>query len=322
MSRTVLFFNCFITYNGSFTKLPLERFLDKVRVLDENKRFRNIPKNGAQSMLGMVSPDPKKNPRYRKITIGKYRDNKPYEGQKGTDIATLIKNDVIELTSMLFVPDSYLACVEYNHHGPRINNIEAYLSSFLPYSDEHKWKVVMMPVQTTLGITDVKASNDIRNIEFNLNLRSNTRNQFDKKKNKTILEDLFSKMAGARDSFGANTSKITFGNGHKRKKEEIIEAQKLIELIELIDIQDELYESVRVTFMHKGKNYTLDLKNEGILKRTIMENDTATGWEYVANKIEEDFINGKPGSTKWTSYIKEMVDAKLPEIITEYRQNK
>ncbi len=319
MSRTVLFFNCFITYNGKNTKLPFERFLDKVRLLDEDKRFRNITKNGAQSMLGMVAPNQKKNPRYRKVTIGKYRDNKPYEGQKGTDIATLIKNDVIELTSILFVPDSYLACVEYNHHGPRINNIEAYLSSFLPYSEEHKWKVEMLPIQTTLGFADIKASNDIRNIEFNLNLRSKTRNQFDNKKDKTILEDLFSKVTHAKDDFGANTSKITFGNGHKRKKEEIIQANKLIELIELIDTQDDLYESIRVTFMHKGKSYTLDLKNEGILKRTIMENDNATGWEYIADKIEEEFINGRPGSTKWTSYSKEMIDTKLPEIIREYK---
>lgn len=322
MGKTVLYFNCFITYNGNYTKLPLETFLDKVRALHQDKRFRNIPKNGALSMLGMIPPNPKKNPRYRKITIGKYRDDKPYEGQRGTDIATLIKNDVIELTSMLFVPDAYLACIEYNQHGPRVNNIEAYLSSFLPYSEEHKWKVVMIPVQTTLGFADVKASTDIRNIEFNLNLRSNTRNQFNNKKDKTILEDLFSKVVSAKEDFGANTSKITFGNGHKRKKEEIIQAQKLIKLIELIDTEDDLYESIRVSFMHKGEMKTIDLKNEGILKRRIMENVSSTGWEYVANKIEEDFINGRPGSTKWTSYGKEMIDAILPEIIKEYNQNK
>jgi hypothetical protein len=315
MARTVLFFNCFITYNGQYTKLPLEKFLDQVRALDQDKRFRNLPRNGAQSMLGMAPPDSKKNPRFRKITIGKYRDNKPYEGQKGKDIATLIKNDVIELTSMLFVPESYLACIEYNHHGPRVNNIEAYLSSFLPYTEDHKWKVVMIPIATTIGFSDIKASNDIRNIDFKLNLTSNTRGQFENKKNKTILEDLFSKVVKAKDDFGANSSTINFGNGRKRKKEEMIQAKKLIELIELIDTQDDIYESIRVTFIHKGRSISLDLKNEGILKRTIMENNNGSGWEYISDKIEEDFTNGRPGSTKWTSYSKEMIDIKMPDIV-------
>lgn len=313
MSRTVLFFNCFITYNGNYTKLPIEVFLDKVRSLDEKQRFRNIQKNGAQSLLGMMFPDPKKNPRFRKITIGKYRDNKPYEGQKGKDIATLIKNDVIELTSMLFVPNSYLVCMEYNHHGPRVNNIEAYLSSFLPYTDEHKWGISMLPIETSIGFKDIKASTDIRNIEFKLNLRSKTKLKKDTKK--TILEDLFSKVMEAREDFGANVSTLTFGNGKKRKKEDTIQAKQLIELIELVDTEDDLYESIKVTFVHKGKPITLDLKNEGILKRTIMENDQANGWEYVCNKIEEDFLNGLPGSTKWTSYSKEMITKKLPNLI-------
>ncbi|WP_144499785.1 DUF6731 family protein [Bacillus sp. FDAARGOS_235] len=324
MSRSIQYYNCFLTLNGEKTDTNISDFLDAIIVVDPPQRFKRT-KYGPSAMIHMAPPvmDPR-DPRFsnRRISVGKYRDrNKPYLGTMGTDRAIPIQDDVLELTSCVFIPEHYMVLIEYNHHGCRPTNIENYFNSFLPNNPQNQWAFELIPIQTTLGMRDIEQSNDIRNIEFKLDLvtgerRNIFRNGMEEQENTSLIGNIINTTVDSHLDFGANTASIAFGNGRQRL--DVIQSQRLIELIRTLDFESEIFESVKVRYKSQTTNKVedIDLKNEGVLKRIILDNEDQNGWEYVSEETELDFYrNHRPGHTNYRDYEADfIVDAVMPAL--------
>src|SRR5690606_22717645 len=124
------------------------------------------------------------------------------------------------------------------------------------------------------------------------------------------------KTRESHQEFGANVATIKFGNGRKRIN--IIEAQQLVRLLTHLNIEDEIFASIKVEYdsPNTGRREKVDLKNQNILKSIIMEGDTGTGYEYILDQMEVNYnSNNRPGSRAYLRFEEELGHAELPEII-------
>jgi hypothetical protein len=316
MSKTVHFYNCYITYNGEKTTVPLTQLLDRLIVLQESQRYKEF-NNGSFSLIHMNMPDPQQqNFQDRVVAIANYRDRKPFLGTRGIDRADEINDDVLELTTCMFIPTYDMVMIEYNHHGCRPRNIERYLSSFLPKGTDNDWTVELIEIEPELGITDIRESQDIRKIEMQLDLSTNARRQIlrnEETEPASIFANLINSAVDVQNQFGGNTGSITLGNG--RKKENLLDRRMIIELLNALDLQSELFAAVKVTYFSPTRRsvITQDLKNQGVLKDVI--DCDGDSWEVIGEGMTDKFYNhGRPGSRGYGRFIDEKIPADLPQL--------
>ncbi|MGG1554574.1 DUF6731 family protein [Paenibacillus ferrarius] len=316
MGKSIHYYNCFISYNGVHTTIDISNFIDRVFVIDQARKFKSLRVGGEMSFPEMVMPDPTNVQTFqnRSVGIAKYRDRKPYTGQRGTDQTNTIPNDVLELTSAVFIPQDRQVLIDYNHYGARPAHIESYFNSFLPTTEGHVWSFELIPIEPERGYNDVINSTDIRHIEFRLNLLQPVR--FNQENEETsLLGDLLSGIRGTHLNFGANTATISFGNGKHRR--ETINARNLIPLIQALDLDSEAFESVKVRYLSPTTRQTeiIDLKNAGVLKREIMNNDDNDGVEYTTERIQADYYaNNRPGNSYYLRHGN-LIPINLPDLV-------
>jgi len=294
--------------------------IDKIYKVDARRRFKSIKKVGNICMISSEAPDTNNSNgqphdyRIRKTVIAKYRSNKPYLGNRGTDRIEEIIDDVLEATSVVFFPNSYLVAIEYSNSGARKKAIEIYLDSFLPSKENDNWTVEFIPVESRLGFSDVQDSQSIRAIEFKLDLTTADRTVF---KNNThfdsITGDLLKDAINSHNDFGANTATIIFGNGHFRK--DVIDAKSLIELIAALNWESSIFDSIKVRYVSPTTHdiEKIDLKNDGVLK-SILDVDDNASWRLISDQtVEEYYAEAQPGNSAHHNYEKFAIE--LPELV-------
>ncbi|MCU4715932.1 hypothetical protein OCE25_27155 [Bacillus cereus] len=318
MSKTIHYYNCFITRNGVKTNINLTALLDRLIGIDPQVLFKST-KYGNISLINMKMPDIN-SPTFqnRTVAFGKFRDHKPYLGNKGTRRADEITDDVLELTTAVFIPNSSLVMIEYNHYGCRPVHLQNYLSLFLPSSDTESWMIEFTEIEPTLSFNDVRQSRNIKSIEFNLNLIAPAPHNFlENQENESLFANILRPTLESHAEFGANKATITFSNGRFRR--EVIHPERLIELVAALDFdENDVFESIKVKYQSPttGNSEHIDLKNAGVLKRIIMRNDDNTGWEYIGDQMESDYYNNnRPGNAFVRRYDREIIGANLPNIV-------
>lgn len=321
MSRTLHYYNVFITKNGVKTNIYISELLDRIMGIDWLNKLRMV--NGHPVvMFGMNIPN--NNSIDRIISIGQYRkDIKPYIGDMAIEKAELINEDIIEMITCYFVPNSRTAIIEYNMYGAKVKDICDYLNSFLPSNDNEKWKVEFIPIDSERSIRDIKASHEIKKIELKLNLHSGlidrliSNGEDVNEETKSLFATILTSAKEMSDKLNTDVLTINFGTGRKKGE---TNPDEILGLIELLDIESEVIQSVKVRYRNNstGKLEDLDLKYVGILKDTIMENDDSTGWEFVGDKIVENYASkNRPASTVWSNRGFRFIDDRLPDVITE-----
>ncbi|WP_264737296.1 DUF6731 family protein [Cytobacillus firmus] len=316
MSKTVYYYNCYITYNGEKTTIPLTQLLDNLIGLQENQRYKEF-NNGSFSLIHMNFPDPNsQNFQDRTVAIASYRERKPFLGTRGIDRADEIDDDVLEMTTCMFIPTYDMVMIEYNHFGCRPRNIEVYLSSFLPKDEDNSWAVELIEIEPELGLTDIRESNDIRKIELQLDLTTNSRRQIVRHQQQepvSIFANLISRTVDVQNQFGGNVGSIILGNG--RKKENLLDRQMIIELLNSLDLESDLFAAIKVTYYSPNRRrvITQDLKNQGVLKDVIdCEGDS---WEAIGAAMYEKFYNnGRQGNDGFHRFLDEKIPADLPRL--------
>jgi hypothetical protein len=313
MSRSLYFYNVFITYNEQKTDIKLSNLLDDIIVLPSEQILKGT-RYGEIAMNHMLMPiDDPRNERSddRIVAFSKYRDRKPFLGTKGTIRADEIADDVLEINTAMFLSRYHMAIIEYNHHGCRVKAIEAYLKSFLPNGDENnRWGIEFINIEPALGIRDIRMSRDIRQIQFKLDLTTHQRNQINRRNqdnNESLLGSLFQKAVQMHTEFGANSASLIFGNG--RKRNDVIEAESLIQLIDALDTESDLFEGILVRYKSPSTNEieNVDIKSAGVLKQIIMHNDNGNNWEYIGRQIIETFYNQRQGHNYYQRYFAEII---------------
>lgn len=319
MATTIQFFNVFLKNTTGYTNLSVSDFLDGIISLDEGKRYVSNS-YGEYSLIEMLLPNlnPNNNAMDRLVGFANYRDKKPFTGKRGTDEKKEISGDVLELTTCLFIPSYHLAVIEYNHFGARPKHIERYLNTFLPL--EQGWHFEMRPIETEGSFNKIRNSNDIRGIELKLDLMTGLSNLFNSDNDE--VQSITSAINATAESFkniGANIATINLGQGRYRNSP--MEFDELINFLQVIDMENDNIASVKVRYKDSttGKLETADLKNEGQLKRVIMEDSNSTAFESVAIGISNYYYeqSNRLANQEWRHVTTSLRSAELP-IIKRY----
>jgi hypothetical protein len=322
MKRTLHYYNCFITFNGEKTTIPFSRLLDNVYLLDEDIKYREI-KTGAYSLVKMkLTTENLLDVNDRVLCFANYRTKKPFLGNRRSDRLDEINDDVVESTTCFYQYTNKLMVFEYNHFGARPKHIERYLSTFLPKQENAYWDIEFIEVEPPIGLADVRNTNNVTSIDFKLDLSSNQRRQITRRNAPaSITANLFSRAVDAHTLIGGNTARITFGNG--RKRENHLDTQQIIDLLNVLDLDSDLYESIRVKYFSRelNGNHEIDLKNAGVLKK-ILEID-GDAWRVTGDTIERNFYEGgRTGEYAHRQYDEELIVMNnLPELIIPRIEN-
>lgn len=312
LSRTIYYYNIYITRNGRKTGIPIESLIDAIIPMTDTGKFWPGKKLSLLFAKQIDATHPI-NCLNRSIAIAKYRDSyKPYTGRIGTNIANPINDDVIEFTNCFYIGQYRQIAMEYNHFGSRHNEIAAYLSSFLPKGAGDYWDVVLEPIETRVGMTDVRNAEKVFSVEFTIDCTHEIDRNFE---TESFFGEFIEKTINSHNEFGANVATIRFGNG--RKRIDVIEANQLVRLLNHLNFEDDVFASVKVDYLSPttGRRENIDLKNQNILKSIIMEGDTATGYEYILDQMEDKYTTeNRPGSTAFRQFEDQLEHADFPVI--------
>ncbi|WP_416141761.1 DUF6731 family protein [Lysinibacillus capsici] len=319
MATTIQFFNVFLKNNNGYTNISVSDFLDGIISLEEGKRYVSNS-YGEYSLIEMLLPNlnPNNNSMDRLVGFANYRDKKPFTGRRGTDQRNEITGDVLELTTCLFIPSYHLAVIEYNHFGARPKHIEKYLNTFLPSSGG--WYFEMRPIETEGSFSKIRSSNDIRGIELKLDLMTGLSNLFSSEEHR--VQSITSAINATAESFrelGANIVTINLGQGRYRNSP--MEFDELIKFLQVIDMENDNIASVKVKYRDStsGKLEIADLKNEGQLKRVILEDSNSTAFESIAIGISNYYYeqSNRLANQEWRNVTTILHSEELP-IIGQY----
>ncbi|MGD6964450.1 DUF6731 family protein [Fictibacillus phosphorivorans] len=314
MERTFHYFNCFITKNGLKTNIPFSLLLDRIITLNEDQKYREI-KQGAYSLIKMQPPAQNLNDANdRVVCFGNYRAKKPFLGNRRSDRLDEIIDDVVESTTCFYQHTNNLLVTEYNHYGARPKHIENYLSNFLPKDETTYWDIELVEIEPEVGIADVRDSRDIRSIIFKLDLSTAQRNMILREEApESIIANVLHQTVEAQYQIGGNVASIGFGNG--RKGDNHLEPAEIVNILNILDLESDLYESVKVRYQSPalGKVHQLDLKNAGVLKKTIdLEGDS---WEAIGDALQSNFYNeGRTGQNHHRRFSNDIIYENLPDL--------
>lgn len=318
MGKTLYYYQAFITYNNQVTNIHLSDLFDAILRLEDRQRLKRL-KQGNISLMGVMDPYTNSNDYSdRKLVLGKFRENKPFLGNLGTDRIDEIPDDVLELTSIFYRNNSRLLIIEYNHHGLRPGGLQNYLNSFLPVTEDGRWSAVLEPIEPDLGFDDVAQSRDIKNIEFKIDLTARDRRiyhaQHEENNHRSVLGNILTESIETHQEFGANYATVGFSNG-KLWRRNVIDPEQLVTTLRALDLESDIFESIKVHYVSPttGKKENLNLKNQGVLKGFLDIDED--GWEYICNHIENLFYNnGRVGENNYLEYeIEAYTD--LPDLV-------
>lgn len=323
MGRTINFFNYVIIRNNRKTNLALVDLLDQIYLVDWDKKLRRI-NDYPIGIFDIHLPDELSDSRV--IAIGKFRqDYKPYIGHITTQKLRSIKNDVVEMVTMVASTRYQAVVIEYNQHGLRQGGIAEYLNSFLPNNKNEKWMVEFIPILSRKGIEDIKGSEQVRKIVIKLKISDIKRSilqegtQIENKNN--LITTILSNATNANDELDAEIIRLEFGAGQSQVSTMNLDA--VVQVLEMLNIDSDVIDSLKVRFRdrHSNKLDTIDLKNKGgLLKDRILENEVLKnpGWQYIGNEMINSFCENQ--STIYEAFkenISDQIDVDMPRIIVD-----
>lgn len=319
MTTKLLYFNAFICKNGLKTNYPIEVFLDDMMTKKTAvTRYKDL-KSGSYTMNKMRPPVQEKETKNRTVWVGKYREKKPFQGLKRSDVVNPIPGDVFEPATFLFIPGSQLVVMDYNHIGCKDKGLCDYFNSFLRNSDglnedEPRWSFELIALKDKKGFDLIEASDQIKSIQIEFLTTSSYLPELVKKEaeNKTLIEELIGDTVNVATKVGANVTTLTLKQSRYKNK---MKVNLLTSMLAALDLNSEGIISVKVSFVNKNtrKMEYIDLKHDGLASDFILEGDNSNGFEYLASNISEFYygIGNKKGYNHHTKFPLTAVDSKV-----------
>ncbi|MCW6666962.1 hypothetical protein NHG34_05295 [Aerococcaceae bacterium NML190938] len=289
----ILFYHIFVCKDKEYTDYPIQNVFDFIMSCTPQERLRELPLYGHLTMHKMKDPmseTPKSN---RTVWMSKYRREKPYEGQEGTDIAELIKGDVLEPVVMHLVSKLNLLIVQFNSMGPRKGSIEAYLNQFIN-SGEEKWNIKLIPIIDESAMSKIKKANKITGLRLEVLNKGFNRNELfkDSEEHQGFLnniKEILDKQVKFSESIDGYTSTLEIKKGRYGRKEIGLAMNVIIGLLENTNVDYDSLLSLKVDIKENGKQQTVDAINLGQLKKDIELEKTIYGFEAISSVIIETY---------------------------------
>ena len=322
MSKTISYYNICLLKDGEKTSADFLKFIDKIANVEWENRVRKI-EDTVTAFFPMHFVESSKR---RIIPFGKFRrDYKPFIGDVTTSRIKEIRNDVVELVTMVYDNEFKTAVIDYNHYGLKKNDIENYLNTFLPKCNNSEWKVKLFPIKSRNSIENIKVSKQIKYFILKIKLDDYTSNWIRDRTDQEInsILNLLSGLGEATEDLAANVFNLKISVGRKKTT---LNLEAINQLLDSLEIDDSAIKSIKVRYRDEETEELdiIDLKeiNEH-LKDKILQNKSNNNPtpEYVGNEMVENYNNHT--STIYNNYLDFMEDVseeRLPKIKEEPRE--
>lgn len=289
MSKIVQFYNIGIYKNNELTTLNFLKLVDKISIMKWENKVRKI-NNEILAVFPMFFNDGHKEKRI--IPFGKFRlDYKPFAGKLGNPKYNEIKEDVLELVTLVYDSNYRTIAMTFNLYGAKKKLIEEYFSSFLPQTEDNMWQVRMDEVIETFDKNTLKNSEQIKNVEFVLDLSGNKSKFLKKNTTENCILNVLENLGNTSCDYNTNIVKLEFGVNRKSS----INKDSLFILLQALNIDSDYIKKVRIRYKNNNSKFEdVDLKNiNRILRDTVLNGNTDKNPapEFLGNSIIDLYAN-------------------------------
>ncbi len=292
MGKTIFFYNVGIYKNNELTNLNFIDFLDNISLAKWEDRLRKI-ENDIVAIFPIIYNDSHKEKRI--IPFGKFRLNyKPYTGQLTKPKYSEIKDDVVELVTLVYDSAYRTLAMDFNTYGAKKKLIEQYFSSFLPNEENNIWDVRLSEVINDFNEEELNNSSQIRSVQITLDL---SKNQYEflkeNEENNKCIMNIFENFKETSNEYEANIVRLQFGAFENRKS--TMNKQAILMLIKALNMDLDSIKNIKIRYKNnKNKMEDIDLKNvHTVLSVRVLENSNEKNPapEYLGNTIIDVFEN-------------------------------
>lgn len=306
MTKKVHFYVPKIFCNNQATRTPIRNLLNNVNNIVINDRLKLV-NDEYQSVIQYRGEVEKQDINDNYLCLGKYRNKKPKQGQRGTERLEDIPNDVIEPISIYHRNVDNLFMFDYNHFGPRKNSIENYFSSFLQDNDQETWDFKLLPIENDFNINEIWNSEEIKSIEISFSRDNNLNEIFQNENNNGVLGPIIQTMISINEFMnngGGNIADFKISNGRLSQNHLNQETLRLVIRL-LLENLNESFKKIKVRYKPVDeKTKEIDLVDYGLYTSEI-DRDNTDAWEYIVDGIENKYIECRNELTQKIRYIEE-----------------
>ena len=325
MGKTILFYNVGIYKNNELTNLNFIDFIDEISLTEWENILRKID-NDVVAIFPIIYNDSHKDKRI--IPFGKFRLNyKPYTAKLTNPQYKEIKDDVVELVTLVYDSTYRTLAMDYSLYGAKKKLIEQYFSSFLPNEENNIWEIKLSEVINEFDPKELNDSSQIRSVQITLDLSKNQQNFLIQNKEANneqhkLLLDLFNVMKKTSDDYEANIVRLEFGAFGKR--DSTMNKQSILMLLQTLNIDIDSIKNIKIRYKDKKqKMEDVDLKNiNSVLSVRVLENnkDKNPAPEYLGNTIIDIWENCSGRLIKsQIQFFKDACNENMPVIYKEVK---
>ena len=325
MGKTILFYNVGIYKNNELTNLNFIDFIDEISLTEWENRLRKID-NDVVAIFPIIYNDFHKDKRI--IPFGKFRLNyKPYTAKLTNPQYKEIKDDVVELVTLVYDSTYRTLAMDYSLYGAKKKLIEQYFSSFLPNEENNIWEIRLSEVINEFDPKELNDSSQIRSVQITLDLSKNQQNFLIQNKEANneqhkLLLDLFNVMKKTSDDYEANIVRLELGAFGKR--DSTMNKQSILMLLQTLNIDIDSIKNIKIRYKEKKqKMEDVDLKNiNSVLSVRVLENnkDKNPAPEYLGNTIIDIWENCSGRLIKsQIQFFKDACNENMPVIYKEVK---
>lgn len=223
---------------------------------------------------------------YVVVPVGKLKEkNKPLASDPETQKLVNFKQDMFDVTMLAYHPTYNIALLSTNAQGPRDEDIEEYLNSFLPLSSEYIVKLT--PIKRDIALTQIRNAKQANSITLSLDIGRPLNNFLVSEINEdvSITRRLYQLVEMSKTNLSSNKFELTLGIGRKKGS---LDVNALIELLDSINLDAQCIKEITVNYKNNlsEKIDTAKLKeNSAILKFQFPTNKDLSGPEFILDNM-------------------------------------
>lgn len=202
------------------------------------------------------------------VPFGKLKDkNKPYWINEENRLEE-IPASLYDINSLGFDVDYDVMIFTTNREGPSVQNVEEHLNTFIPQHTGLSIKIE--PIMYNTGIEKIRNARLVKSITLNLDLGQPLNefylNEININQDRPINRAFRAIAESARNEGNSKVLSLTFGLGKHGKKEDTLDLDSMLYLLEHINIGAEFVKEIKVNY----KNGSSDKMDVAKLKDTNM----------------------------------------------------
>lgn len=251
MSRRVDFYTISLHSQEGVTNYPISTFFDSI----ENQMFARGENVQVVRRIGSkwirIFPYYYSLSRHQVvIPFGKIKDkNKPYWINPERRLEEIPAN-LYDINSLGFDIDYNVMVFTTNREGPNYRNVEDYLNTFIPPHTGLSLRID--PIMYNTGIEKVRNASLVKNVTLTLDLGRSLNNfylnQIANNDPMPLIAAFRSMAEVAKNDVEGKTLSLTLGLGKHGKKEDTLNLESMLYLLENINIGEEFVTEIKVSY--------------------------------------------------------------------------